>query len=311
VDQPLIAVLGPTASGKSDLALVIAQAFNGEIVNYDSVQAYRYFDIGTAKLSPAERRAIPHHLIDTIEPEHIFTAGEFARAARSALDEIARRNHIPVLVGGTGFYLRALLEGLTPSDERDESIRLRLTQREARRRGSLHRILRRLDPPAAARIHPNDVKKLIRALELCLQHGQPASAVFAQGKDALAGFSVIKVGLDPPRPELYERINARVNRMFQAGLVEEVQSILARGVPPTAKPFESLGYVQALAYLTGKFSLEEAVALAQQETRRYAKRQMTWFRRELDVHWFAGFGSDPAIQVAVLGLLRQRVSPAG
>jgi tRNA dimethylallyltransferase len=303
VDRPLIVVLGATASGKSDLALHVAGIFHGEIVNYDSVQVYRYFNIGTAKLTPAERCGIPHHVIDTIEPDQLYTAGEFARDARAALIDISARNRVPVLVGGTGFYLRALLEGLPPGHERDESIRSRLMEREAMRGGSLHRILGRLDPQAAARIHANDVKKLIRAIELCLLHRQPASALLAKRKDALAGFDVVKVGLNPPRPALYERINARVHRMFQEGLVEEVQGILARGFPVTAKPFESLGYAQVRSYLCGELTLEEAIALAQQETRRYAKRQMTWFRREPVVHWFGGFGSDPEVQSDVLRLL--------
>lgn len=307
MNGPLIVVVGATASGKSELALCIAEALDGEIVNYDSVQVYRYFNVGTAKPGIAERRGIPHHLMDIIEPDRLYTAGEFARAARSVLTDISGRNRVPILAGGTGFYLRALLEGLSPSLERDESIRARLHDRETQRRGSLHRILGRLDPRTAARIHPNDTKKLVRALELCLLHRQPASALFTRGKHALTGFHVIKVGLDPPRPELYQRINARVERMFQEGLVEEVQSILSRGIALTAKPFESLGYVQVRACLDGKLSLDEAIALTQRVTRRYAKRQMTWFRREPDVHWFAGFGSDPVVQTRIIEMLRDRL----
>lgn len=307
MDRPLIVVLGATASGKSDLALLIAETFAGEIVNFDSVQVYRYFDIGTAKLSPAERRGIPHHLIDIIESNRLYTAGEFARIARDVLIEISGRDRVPVLVGGTGFYLRALLEGLSPTHERDEAIRSRLVEREARCPGSLHRILKRLDPESAARIHRNDIKKVIRAIELCLMHRQPVSTIFASGRDALTGFDVIKIGLGPPRPALYEQIDARVRRMFQEGLVEEVESILAGGVPATAKPFESLGYSQVLTYLQGRLSLEEAIALTQQETRRYAKRQITWFRREPGVHWFPSFGSDPVVQTEVLNLIRERL----
>lgn len=304
MDRTLVVVVGPTASGKSDLALRIAETFNGEIVNYDSVQVYRYFNIGTAKLSPAERRGIPHHLIDIIEPDQLYTAGEFARTARGLLIDICGRGRVPILVGGTGFYLRALLQGLSPGHERDEPLRARLIQREIRRGGSLHRILGRLDPQAAARIHPHDIKKLIRALELCHLHRQPASALLARGKDALTGFDVFKAGLDPPRAALYERINARVHRMFQEGLIEEVEAIRSRGIRLTVKPFESLGYAQVRAYFEGTLSLEEAIGLTQQETRRYAKRQMTWFRKEPGVHWFRGFGDEPHIQEQAIATIR-------
>ena len=304
MERRLIAVVGPTASGKSHLVLRLAAAWDGEIVNYDSVQVYRYFNIGSGKLTPAERRGIPHHLIDFVEPDQLFTAGEFGRAGRNVLLEIASRNRIPILAGGTGFYLRALLEGLPPSHERDDSVRASLLQRHARRPGSLHRILRRLDAQAAARIHPNDIRKVVRALELCLLHRKPASALLSEAKHGLEGFVIQKIGLNPPRPELYERINARVRHMFEAGLIEEVQGILSRGVPVTTKPFESLGYAQVREYLQGKISVQEAIRLTQDETRRYAKRQMTWFRRETGVDWFAGFGDEAALQNQVLELLR-------
>lgn len=294
---PLVAVVGPTASGKSGLALHLAERFNGEIVNCDSLQIYRCFDIGTAKTPPAERRGIPHHLLDIIEPQETFTAGEYARQARAVLKDLRARGKVPVLAGGTGFYLRALLEGLFPGPARDEQLRERLRLR-ARHRGSqyLHRMLRRLDRESAARIHANDTPKLIRALEVCLRARRPMSELFRETKGAgrLEGFRPIKIGLDPPRRLLYERINRRAETMFRAGLIEEVQAILARGVPPTAKPFQSHGYREALEVLAGRLTVEQAIATTQLRGRRYAKRQMTWFRREKDLHWLPGFGSDPA-----------------
>ena len=308
----LVVVLGPTASGKSELAIKIAQELDGEIVNFDSIQVYRGFDIGSAKLPVSERQGIPHHLIDVVDPGQLFTAGDFARQARCVLGEIAERNRVPILAGGTGFYLRALLQGLSPAPERDATVQARLIQREDKREGSLHRLLSRLDPSAAARIHRNDQRKLIRALELCLIRRQPASelatALWSQSKDALTGFRAIKIGLDPPRAELYERINARVARMFERGLLEEIRAMLASGVPGSAKPFESLGYSQALAHLEGRLSLEEAVTLAQQATRRYAKRQMTWFRREQDVRWFPDFGTRAEVQAEAIDGVNKRTT---
>jgi tRNA dimethylallyltransferase len=287
--------VGPTGSGKSELALRLAERFAGEIVNCDSVQIYRHFDIGTAKLAHAGRRGVPHHLIDILEPGELFTAGEYARRARSVIDGIAARGRLPILAGGTGFYLRALLDGLAPGPERDAALRERLMLREQRRAGGLHRMLTRFDRPLAARIHPNDIHKTLRALELCILERRPASQTFAQGRTPLAGFRAIKLGLDPSRAALYERLNRRVAAMFAAGLVEETRSILQGGARPDGKPFASLGYKQALQVLNGALSIEEAVASAQIETRHYAKRQITWFRRETGVHRLAGFGDDPAI----------------
>ena len=306
--DPLVVVLGPTASGKSELALRIAQEFCGEIVNFDSIQVYRGFDIGSAKLPLSARGGIPHHLVDVVDPGQLFTAGDFVRMARSVLREIAGRHRLPVLVGGTGFYLRALLEGLSPAPERQEFLRAGLLAREDKRRGSLHRILSRIDPAASARIHQNDVKKLVRALELCMLRRQPASTLQAIRKDALTGFPTIKIGLDPPRTELYERINDRVARMFEGGLIREVEAMLAGGIPSSAKPFESLGYAQAVAHLEGRLSLEEAVTLTRQATRRYAKRQMTWFRREREVEWFKSFGSAPEAQTEAVAYLRNTIT---
>ena len=305
-DRPLIplpVVLGPTGSGKSELALRIALALRGEIVNCDSLQVYRGFDIGTAKVPAGERLGIAHHLIDMIEPVQLFTAGDYARLAEAALREIAGRGQVPVVAGGTGFYLRALLAGLFPGPSRDETLRARLERREENRPGSLHRILKRLDPAASARIHPNDKNKTMRALEVRLIEGRPLSALFERGRSALTGFRPIKLGLDPPRELLYARLNARAGAIFERGLVDEVRHLLAAGVPRGAKPFESLGYRQALQVVEGTITLEQALESTCLETRRYAKRQITWFRKEHDVHWIPGFGDDARVQAQALAIV--------
>lgn len=304
-DQPpLVAITGPTASGKSDLALAIAAVYDGEIVNCDSLQVYRGFDIGTAKLPPAERRGIPHHLIDILDPGEVFTAGEFARKARAAIAEITARRHLPTFAGGTGFYLRSLIHGLSPSPERNESLRNRLTAREQRRPGSLHRLLMRFDPQTAARIHSNDVAKTMRALEICLLSREPASRVMAVTRDALTGYGVLKIALFPPRHSLCERIDRRTQRMFDAGLVSEVESLLASGVPEQAKPFESLGYRQALAVVRGELSLQQAITDTALRTRQYAKRQMTWFRHEPDIEIIEGFGDEASVIERAMTMVR-------
>ncbi len=305
-----MAVVGPTGAGKSELALRIAQEFGGEIVNCDSLQIYRHLDIGTAKLRPEERRGIPHHLMDVAEPDEVFSAGEYARRARQLLREIAARGRLPVVCGGTGFYLRALLEGLFPGPQRDEALRQRLAAREARRPGLLYRLLRRLDPASAARIHPRDRHKLIRAVEVCLLLRRPLSAAFALGRDRLEGFRVLKIGLDPPREALYQRLNERCRKMFEAGLVDEARRILELGYAPDVKPLGSHGYRQAVQMLRGELTYEQALYYAQRDTRRYAKRQWTWFRREPDIVWFRGFGDDPAVQEEALGRVRQFLQEA-
>ena len=299
-DRKVIAILGPTGAGKSELALCAAQAFHGEVVNCDSLQIYRYFDIGTAKLPFDARRGIPHHLIDILDPDQVFTAGEYARMARLVLDDVSGRGHLPVIAGGTGFYFRALVDGLFPGPSRDQALRDRLSARELRRPGSVYRLLRRFDPESAGRIHPHDFPKLVRALEVCLLTRRAATEMFRQGRDALRGYRVLKIGLAPPRDQLYQRLDQRTEQIFQLGLVEEVRGILARGFPFSAKPFESHGYRQALQLLAGELNLKEAIFYAQRNTRRYAKRQMTWFRQEQQMEWFPGFGDDPAIQQAVL-----------
>ena len=300
--HPLVAVAGPTGSGKSELALLIAEKFNGEVVNCDSLQVYRYFDIGTAKLPLAERRGIPHHLIDIVDPDEVFTAGEFARLGRQVVAEITARGKLPIVAGGTGFYLRALIDGLFSGPTRDDVLRSRLAGREKRRAGSLHRLLSRFDPESARKIHANDVPKVMRALEVCLLTRRPVSDLFREGRDALQGYRVLKLGLFPDRDVLYRGLDARCAAMFDGGLVEEVQRILATGFAAECKPFESHGYKQALQLIRGELSPRDAVFYAQRNTRQYAKRQITWFRREVGLVWLRGFGAD----VAEEGLRRVR-----
>ena len=297
---PMVAVLGPTGSGKSELALEIASRFNGEVVNCDSLQVYRYFDIGTAKLPPAERRGIPHHLIDIIDPNELFTAGEYARRAREVLAEISARKKLPVVAGGTGFYFRALVDGLFEGPERNDELRARLAAREQKRPGSLHKVLRRFDRQAAAKIHSNDVPKVTRALEVCLLTRRPVSELFREGRDALRGYRVLKLALGPDRDALYERLDARCAAMFGGGLIDEVKGILARGFGETCKPFESHGYKQTLQFIHEELNLHNAIFYAQRNTRNYSKRQMTWFRREAGAEWLSGFGGDAAMRDRVL-----------
>ncbi|MBX9603129.1 MAG: tRNA (adenosine(37)-N6)-dimethylallyltransferase MiaA [Bryobacteraceae bacterium] len=290
MERPLVAVVGPTGSGKSSLSLALAASLDGEIVNCDSLQVYRWFNIGTAKLSESERLGVPHHLIDVLNPEEVFTAGEYARRAAAVIKGISARGKLPIVAGGTGFYLKALLDGLSPAPQRDEALRRRLSRRSPE---FLHRLLRRWDPEAAGRIHFNDRNKLVRALEVCLLARRPVSDVQRQKRQPLEGFRVLQIGLDPPRAELRNVIDTRVQEMFASGLVEEVRGILARGCTGEEKPFEAIGYRQALGVVRGTLSVAEAIESAQIETRQYAKRQMTWFRREKDVRWLAGFGSRP------------------
>lgn len=294
---PVIVVGGPTASGKSALALRLARDFGGEIVNCDSLQLYRGMDIGTAKPSADERASAPHHLFDILDPHEVFNAGEYAERARACIREIGRRSRVPILVGGTGFYLRSLLEGLTAGPGRDEALRTRLAEGERRRPGFLARLLRRLDPAAAKRIHRNDLNKLTRAVEICLRAGESASELFAgRGKDRFEEATALKLVLNPPRDELKARIELRTRRMLEAGLVEEVEELRRRGVPEAAKAFEAIGYRQALAVLAGRMTRAEALQAVTIATRQYAKRQVTWFRREAGVRWLAGFGEDAGIQ---------------
>jgi tRNA dimethylallyltransferase len=288
----VVLLLGPTGSGKTALSLALAERFGGEIVSCDSVAVYRGMDLGTAKPSPEERVRVVHHLIDVVDPDEAFTAGEYSRQARAALREIAGRGKLPIVTGGTGLYLRALTEGLFAGPARQEDLRARL-RRSADRHGVawLHKLLGRMDPASAERIHANDAAKLIRAIEVCLAGRKPLSEVLATpdvAKDPLTGFRLLRIGLNPARETLYERLNARCAAMFAAGLVQETRALLACYSPIRA--LDSLGYRQAVSVLLKGISEKVALADAQQGHRNYAKRQMTWFRREPEVHWIAGFG---------------------
>lgn len=295
---PLIAVLGPTGSGKSELALQLAESFGGEVVNYDSVQLYRGLDIGSAKIPHAQRRSIPHNLLDIAGVDQDITAGAFVRLAREVLTDLAERKKLPVLVGGTGFYLRALLAGLSPAPGRNSGLRNRLEQVAVRRPEALHRLLRKQRSQAADRIHPNDHQKLIRAIELASCPDVTAP------RQALEGYTFLKVGLCPERSELNRRLDERSALLFERGLVQETEALLRGGSSPDAKPLLSLGYKQAVAFLAGRLGLEDAIRDCQTKTRQYAKRQMTWFRSEPGVHWIPGFGIDTTVQERALGLTR-------
>jgi tRNA dimethylallyltransferase len=380
----LIVILGPTASGKSALAIELAKRLNGEILVCDSTQVYRHFDIGTAKIAPAvapipgnaenysvkiDQHGIPHHLIDLVEPNEVFTAGDYRRHALLALDDLRRRAKLPILTAGTGLYLRALLEGLADAPTRSEELRDRL-RRSAKQHGAthLHKILARLDPESAARIAPRDAQKIIRAIEMRILAGKPVAEIFrasraaaspqeahedepseaprelredsrgevdgeARGgarevsddvrenmradtrtdaqvalsagprKNALEGYAITKIGLNPPRPALYSRIDGRVNAMLAAGWLDEVRALISTGLPENVKPFQFIGYADLRVHLEGRIALADAVARIQQSTRRFAKRQLTWFRRERDVHWLESFGDAPETVSAALDLL--------
>ena len=317
----LVVIVGPTASGKTALSLRIAEQFRGEIVSCDSVAVYRELEIGTAKPTTAERQFVHHHLIDIAAPSEDFTAGDYSRMARKAIAEIHSRGCLPIVVGGTGLYLRALLEGLFEGPARSEQLRIRLRRRADQRTiEHLHRVLSRLDPEAAARIHPNDTPKLIRAIEVCLLAGERLTVMWDKGRDPLSGFRILRIGLDPERNALYEHINARCARMFEAGLIEETRRLLTAYQPPdmviesdprpVARPLGSLGYRQAVQCLRGELSANLALLTAQQAHRNYAKRQLTWFRRDPDVSWLGGFGDDPEVQHEILKMIAREVEQA-
>ena len=289
----LIVLVGPTASGKTSLSLRLAQALNGEIVSCDSVAVYREMEIGTAKPSREDRARVPHHMLDVVPPNVEYTAGDYGRAARLAVADIAARGRVPIVTGGTGLYLRALLDGLSPIPPRDEALRERL-RIAVERRGTalLHRALRRADPEAASRIHPHDEPKLIRAIEVSAQLGGAMSDAWTRyAPEPLRGFRMVQLGLQPDRAALYRRIDARCKQMFEAGLIAETAALVER-YGAQCRALQSLGYAEAQAVMRGELTLQEAVAKAQQGHRNYSKRQGTWFRRDTRIHWLHGFGED-------------------
>lgn len=306
-DPLLVVILGPTGSGKTALSLELATRFKGEIVNCDSVAMYREFRIGTAKPSAEEQARAPHHLFDVIEVTAYTTAGEYSRRARTVLHEIRDRQALPIVVGGTGLYLRALLEGLFPGPERSEELRDRL-RAQAQEKGwhYLHRVLQRLDPSAAAKIHSNDVPKIIRAIEVCLAARRPMTEQWQSGRQPLTGFDILRIGLDPHRADLYRRIHERVLAMFDAGLVEETQQLLNK-YGHSARPLQSIGYKQVVEMLKGELDREAAITAVQQAHRNYAKRQMTWFRREPNVTWIRGFGNEPGVITQALAAVQAQL----
>lgn len=304
-DPLLVVILGPTGSGKTALSLAIAEKFRGEIVNCDSVAMYREFRIGTAKPTREEQARAPHHLFDVVDPTSYTTAGEYSHRARQKIGEVSERGALPIVVGGTGLYLRALIEGLFPGPTRYEELRDKLRAR-ARDKGleHVHKILQRLDRATAAKVHANDLPKVIRAIEVCLAERKPMSDQWTQGRNALKGFRILRIGLDPDRERLYERINQRVLRMFVEGLVEETQDLLQK-YGEAARPLSSIGYKQVVQLIKGEINREEAVRAVQQAHRNYAKRQMTWFRREPDVNWIHGFGDEFKVIEQAISLTQQ------
>ena len=296
----MVVLLGPTASGKTALSLALAERFNGEIVSCDSVAVYRDFEIGTAKPTAAERARVPHHCIDIVSPEREYSAGEYQRDGRGAIGDITARGKLPIVTGGTELYLRALLEGLFDGPQRSEELRNRL-RRSAVRHGAgwLARLLERLDPAAAERIHANDTPKLIRAIEVTLEARRPMTEAWTAGAEPMTGYRILRLGLAPERAALYRRIDARAAAMFERGLAAETERLRTK-YGADRRIFDALGYRQARQLLAGELSEAQAVEAAQRGHRNYAKRQFTWFRREPEVRWLAGFGDDPEIQQAAM-----------
>jgi tRNA dimethylallyltransferase len=296
----VVAILGPTATGKSALALAVAARHDGEIINCDSTAVYRGFDIGTDKIAVADRRGIPHHLIDIADPTEEYTAAQYARDAAAIIRDVHARGHLPILVGGTGFYFRALTRGLFPGPGRDAVLRRRLESIAERRSVPfLHRMLRKVDPESAIRIQPRDLKRLIRALEVFLLTGRPLTSHFADTASPIPGVDVLAIGLRLPAADISERVTRRVDEQFERGLLDEIRTLLARGIPEHARPFGGLVYRQALEHLHGVRDEAATRALIAQENRRYARRQLIWFRKEPNLVWFDGPGESAATIAAV------------
>jgi tRNA dimethylallyltransferase len=307
--QRVVAVLGPTATGKSALGITIAQALGGEIINCDSTAVYRRFDIGTDKLPVSDRGGVPHHLIDIAEPTEEYTAAQYAKDAAAAMRDIHARGRLPIVVGGTGFYYRALTRGLFPGPGRDAPLRARL-DRIADRRGveRLHKILTRVDHESAVRIQPRDRKRIVRALEVYFLTGRPLTEHFADTRSLIPDADVVAIGLRLPAAVVSERVTRRVDEQFDRGLLDEIRGILAEGVPEDARPFGGLVYRQALEHLHGVRDEPATRALIAQENRRYARRQLTWFRKEPGVTWFDGPGGSEETTRSVLDFLADKLA---
>jgi tRNA dimethylallyltransferase len=309
--RPLVAIVGPTASGKSALGIFLAKEFAGEVIACDSTQLYRGFDVGTAKPTFVERAGVPHHLLDILAPAEESTAGGYRQRAIAVLDDLRARSRLPIFTVGTGLYLRALLEGLADLPLRSEQLRERLRASAAEHSaGYLHEMLARLDREAARQISRTDQQKLIRAIEICLLAQKPLSEVHRAGRTPLAGWRILKIGLQPEREALYERIHQRTKAMLEAGWLDEVRQLAASGLPENTKPFQFIGYRELRSHLRGELTLDAARAAIEQSTRQYAKRQLTWFRREADVHWLAGFGDQGEIQAAARSWLTGPIAAA-
>ena len=306
--KPLVAILGPTATGKSALGIAIAERFNGEIINCDSTAVYRGFDIGTDKVPLDERRGIPHHLIDIADPTDEYTAAQFARDASAVIAELHAEGKLPIVVGGTGFYYRALTRGLFPGPGKDAELRARL-EAIAARKGveTLHRMVTRVDPESGARIQARDLKRLVRALEVYFQTGKPLTAHFEDTVSPLGSDVAIgAIALRMPTPWLAERLARRVDEQFAAGLLDEIRALVAAGVPQDARPFGGLVYRQAMEHLRGLRDEASTRALIAQENRKYARRQLIWFRKEPNLVWFDGPGTNAEVQDSVIRELTAR-----
>lgn len=303
----LITVIGPTASGKSRLAIGLGSTLGGEIVNCDSMQLIRGMNIGTAKPTPMDRKKLPHHLYDLIDPGQIYDAGQYMVAARRVCREISSRGKIPIVVGGTGLYLRALLEGVFTGPGRDQELRQRLEKIGIRRgSGALIRMLKEVDPVTSERVHPADLNRVIRALEVFYQSGVPISQLQSL-RQPIQDYKILKIGLKVEREILYDRINRRVGEMFRCGLLDEVRALLSQGYSPRTKGFEAIGYRYAASHLAGDMTLQDAIDKTCVSTRRYAKRQKTWFRKESDVRWIEDPGDAPGVLEKALAIVEEGI----
>ena len=293
----LLILVGPTAVGKTDLSLSLAEEINAEIISADSMQIYKGMDIGTAKPTREERARVPHHLIDIEHPRYEFSVGEYLRRAEEVIEDIKKRGKVPLVVGGTGLYVRALTEGIFEGPPADWVLREELLERERSEPGSLYRELERVDPEAARKIHPSDVRRTVRALEVYYKEGTPISAIHREHRSGVTRRPARTVGLRRARPELYKRIEARVDAMMAEGFLEEVVALKGRGCTRGMVSMQALGYKQFMAHLDGEVTLDEAVRLIKRDTKRYAKRQFTWFNADKSVRWadLDGLSKDEAL----------------